>query len=83
MSYPGTKRRRRHLEVRQQKMGKDDVHGTKSPSLPHERDESPEPPSPPQPVEVQAHEDVERGLVDTDRRQDAVPVFERQRQKAK
>ena len=48
----------------------------KAPLLPHEHDESPEPSSAsPQPVVLQAHVDLTRGLVDTDRRQDATRIF--------
>ena len=75
MAYSGTRQRR--LRVRKQTMG----NSTTSPSaplLPHEHDESPEPASSaPGPIERQAHDDVARGLVDTDRRRDAVKVFER------
>lgn len=42
---------------------------TPGPRLPHERDQSAEAQAPHEPPEVgrQAHEDLERGLVDTDR----------------
>lgn len=44
------------------------VHGQLAPRLPHERDESADSQtSNPQPVIEQARQDVERGLVDTDR----------------
>ena len=44
------------------------VHGEVSPRLPHERDESSDSQtSAPRAVMLQAHEDLERGLVDTDR----------------
>jgi len=46
------------------------------PLLPHERDESAEPSTAsPGPHEVQAHTDLARGLVDTERRQDATRIF--------
>jgi len=46
------------------------------PLLPHERDESAEPSSAsPEPHQVQAHTDLARGLVDTERRQDATRIF--------
>ena len=50
----------------------------KSPLLPHEHDESPEASAVPDPMEIQAHADVARGLVDTERRGDATPIFNRQ-----
>ena len=75
MAYPGTRQRR--LKVRKQTMGRSTA-PPRTPLLPHEHDESPEPAaSEPSPVERQAHDDVARGLVDTERRQDAVKVFER------
>jgi len=44
------------------------VNGSPSPRLPHERDESSDSQtSPPRAVIKQAHKDLERGLVDTDR----------------
>ena len=48
---------------------------TKSPLLPHERDESPEESTRADPLAVQAHADLARGLVDTERRQDATAIF--------
>jgi hypothetical protein len=56
----------------------------KVPLLPHEHDESAEPSTAsPHPHEVQAHADVARGLVDTERRQDATGIFNtRTRRKA-
>lgn len=48
-----------------------------SPKLPHEHDESPETRLAPDPALVQGHADVERGLVDTDRREEAGRAFDR------
>ncbi len=47
----------------------------KAPLLPHERDESPEGAAASDPVAVQGHADLARGLVDTERRQDATDIF--------
>jgi len=50
--------------------------------LPRERDEKPHAsPSAPQQEMHRAARDIERGLVDTDRRQDAGKVFERARER--
>lgn len=49
---------------------------TARPKLPHEHDESPESRPAPDPVLVQGHADVERGLVDTDRREEAGRAFD-------
>ena len=46
-----------------------------APLLPHEHDESPETSPLADPVATRAHDDVARGLVDTERRGDAVHVF--------
>jgi hypothetical protein len=54
----------------------------RAPLLPHEHDESPETSPLADPVTVQAHADVARGLVDTERRGDAVHVFNRRRRRA-
>jgi len=44
------------------------IHGDLSPRLPHERDESSDSQtSEPRPIMLQAHKDLESGLVDTDR----------------
>jgi hypothetical protein len=48
-----------------------------APLLPHEHDESPETSPLADPVTTQAHADVSRGLVDTERRGDATEVFNR------
>jgi hypothetical protein len=48
-----------------------------APFMPHEHDESPDTPRPEEPVTTQAHDDVSRGLVDTERRGDATEVFNR------
>ena len=48
-----------------------------APFLPHEHDESPETSPLADPVTTQAHADVARGLVDTERRGDATEVFNR------
>jgi len=48
-----------------------------APFMPHEHDESPETSPLEDPVTSQAHADVSRGLVDTERRGDATPVFNR------
>jgi len=53
----------------------------KSPLLPHEHDESPEGSLVPDPLTVQGHADVNRGLVDTERRQDATLIFDASRRK--
>jgi hypothetical protein len=55
----------------------------RTPFLPHERDESAahQAKDAPDPVAVQGHEDVSKGLMDTDRRQDANPVFESARRR--
>ena len=55
----------------------------KSPLLPHEHDESPEGSLVPDPLAVQGHADLERGLVDTERRQDATRIFDAGRRKSK
>ena len=47
-----------------------------SPKLPHEHDESPETRPVPDPALVQGHADLERGLVDTDRREEAGRAFD-------
>ncbi|MET0682092.1 MAG: hypothetical protein ABWZ29_01975 [Casimicrobiaceae bacterium] len=50
------------------------------PLLPHEHDESPEPSTvAPGPLAVQAHTDLARGLVDTERRGDATRVYNSRR----
>ena len=49
----------------------------RAPFLPHEHDESPETSPLADPVTTQAHADVARGLVDTERRGDATQVFNR------
>ena len=54
----------------------------RSPLLPHEHDESPETSPLEDPVAVQAHADVARGLIDTERRGDATHVFNRLRRRA-
>jgi hypothetical protein len=46
------------------------------PKLPHEHDESPEKALAPDPAAVQAHADVERGLIDTDGREEAGRAFD-------
>jgi hypothetical protein len=48
-----------------------------APFLPHEHDESPETSPLADPVTTQAHADVSRGLVDTERRADATQIFNR------
>jgi hypothetical protein len=48
-----------------------------APFLPHEHDESPETSPLADPVAIQAHADVSRGLIDTERRGDATEVFNR------
>lgn len=48
----------------------------KSPLLPHEHDESPEGSTVGDPVTIQAHIDLARGLVDTERREDATRIFD-------
>jgi len=48
-----------------------------APFLPHEHDESPETSPRADDVTNQAHADVTRGLVDTERRGDATEVFNR------
>ena len=54
----------------------------RAPLLPHERDESADDQQPsPDKRPVQGYADVERGLVDTDRRQDADRVFDVARRK--
>ena len=53
----------------------------KAPLLPHEHDESPETAPLEDPLAIQAHADVSRGLIDTERRGDATHVFNR-RQRA-
>jgi hypothetical protein len=50
---------------------------SQAPFLPHEHDESPETSPRADPVTTQAHADVSRGLVDTERRGDATQVFNR------
>ena len=50
---------------------------SRAPFLPHEHDESPESSPLADPVTSQAHADVSRGLVDTERRGDATEVFNR------
>ena len=51
-----------------------------APRLPHEHDESSDSQqSPPRPKMKQAHDDVERGLVDTDRGPPADATYERQK----
>ena len=53
-----------------------------APKLPHERDESAdEQRTSPDQAAVKGYADVQRGLVDTDRRQDAAPTFEVARRK--
>jgi hypothetical protein len=53
-----------------------------APKLPHERDESTdEQRTAPDEAVVQGYVDVERGLIDTDRRQDAARTFEAARRK--
>ena len=54
-----------------------------APLMPHEHDESPESSPLADPVTTQAHEDVSKGLVDTERRGDATTVFNRRRASAK
>jgi hypothetical protein len=54
----------------------------RAPLLPHEHDESPETSPLADPVAVQAHADVSRGLVDTERREEATQIFNRRRQPA-
>jgi hypothetical protein len=72
---PPGKRRPRQLVVQSQ--AAQIAKGAQTPLLPHEHDESPEAPiSSPGPLAVQAHADVARGLVDTDRRQDARRYFD-------
>jgi hypothetical protein len=57
---------------------------TSSPQLPHERDESPDAgPAEPQPKIRAAASDVNRGLVDTEGRQEALAVFNRTGKKDK
>ena len=54
------------------------------PLLPHEQDELPdEARTSPDTTSAQGYADVSRGLIDTDRRQDAVPTFETARRKEK
>jgi hypothetical protein len=55
------------------------VNGDKSPRLPHEHDESSDSQHEAQPQEVmqQAHKDVRRGLVDTDRSKQMDEVYNR------
>ena len=55
----------------------------KSPLLPHEHDESPEESTRADPLAVQAHADLQRGLVDTERRQDATSIFNTRQRKSK
>ena len=50
---------------------------SRAPFMPHEHDESPETSPLDDPVTTQAHADVSRGLVDTERRGDATEVFNR------
>lgn len=50
-----------------------------APLLPHEHDESPETSPLSDPAAVQAQIDVARGLVDTERRGDATPIFNQRR----
>lgn len=50
---------------------------SRGPLLPHEHDESPETSPLADPVTTQAHADVSRGLVDTERRADATQIFNR------
>ena len=70
----GSSRRSRALSVQTQAAQAPGL--PKAPLLPHEHDESPELSSAsPQSVEVQAHADLARGLVETDRREDATRVF--------
>jgi hypothetical protein len=54
-----------------------------APFLPHEHDESPETSPLADPVTAQAHADVSRGLVDTERRGDATQVFNRRTRPAR
>jgi len=54
----------------------------KSPLLPHEHDESPEGSLVPDPLAVQGHADLDRGLVDTDRRQEATTIFDANRRRS-
>ena len=54
----------------------------RSPLLPHERDESPETAPLEDPLAIQAHADVSRGLIDTERRGDATQVFNRRQRPA-
>ena len=56
---------------------------SRAPLMPHEHDESPETAPLADPVTTQAHEDVSKGLVDTERRGDATAVFNRRRPAAK
>jgi hypothetical protein len=51
----------------------------RAPLLPHEHDESPETSPLEDPVAVQAHADLSRGLIDTERRGDATQLFNRHR----
>jgi len=53
------------------------------PLLPHEHDESPETSPLADPAAVQAHADIARGLVDTERRGDATQIFNRDRPRGK
>lgn len=72
----GNRTRSKRLEVGAQSATR--LEGARAPLLPHEHDESPER-GPMDPAVVQAHDDLSRGLIDTDRRQDAPRVFERAR----
>jgi hypothetical protein len=55
---------------------------TRAPKLPHEHDESAEEQEPsPDQRPVQGYIDLERGLIDTDRRQDAARAFDVARRK--
>jgi hypothetical protein len=49
------------------------------PQLPHERDESSQRDDAPRPVVEQAHRDVSRGLVDTDRGPPADQAYKKQK----
>jgi len=51
----------------------------RAPLLPHEHDESPETSPLSDPAAVQAQIDIARGLVDTERRGDATPIFNQRR----
>ena len=53
-----------------------------APLLPHEHDESPETSPLADPVTTQAHADIAKGLVDTERRGDATHVYNRLRSAA-